>query len=106
MMLDIRGQSSLTLLSGLKNDSQLKWKRYRVWILHDIVVNESHLLFPAQEQGTGIYEGRKRCARTSHLEVLVQPTGARVRSETFTVAIPGQKFSIGMRIGEPCTGRN
>ena len=34
------------------------------------------------------------------LEVLVQPTGAR-SSETFTVAIPGQKFSIGMRLVNP-----
>ena len=39
------------------------------------------------------------------LEVLVQPEGAQegfFRSpETFTVAIPGQKFSIGMRIVKP-----
>ncbi|RKU12017.1 hypothetical protein C6503_18020 [Candidatus Poribacteria bacterium] len=34
------------------------------------------------------------------LEVLVQPTGTR-SSETFTVAIPGQKFSIGMRFVNP-----
>ena len=34
------------------------------------------------------------------LEVLVQPTGNR-SSETFTVAIPGQKFSIGMRFVNP-----
>ena len=34
------------------------------------------------------------------LEVLVQPAGTR-SSETFTVAIPGQKFSIGMRMVNP-----
>ena len=34
------------------------------------------------------------------LEVLVQPAGTR-SSETFTVAIPGQKFSIGMRFVNP-----
>ena len=34
------------------------------------------------------------------LEVLVQPTGTR-SSETFTVAIPGQKFLIGMRLVNP-----
>ena len=34
------------------------------------------------------------------LEVLVQPAGTR-SSETFAVAIPGQKFSIGMRIVNP-----
>ncbi len=34
------------------------------------------------------------------LEVPVQPTGTR-SSETFTVAIPGQKFSVGMRLVNP-----
>ncbi|RKU18410.1 hypothetical protein C6500_12890 [Candidatus Poribacteria bacterium] len=35
------------------------------------------------------------------LEVLVQPTGETRSSETFAVAIPGQKFSIGMRMVNP-----
>ncbi len=35
------------------------------------------------------------------LEVLVQPTTETRSSETFNVAIPGQKFSIGMRMVNP-----
>ncbi len=64
----------------------------------------SHLLFLLQNKEQEFIIAANAALGTS-LEVLVQPAGPQggfFRSpETFTVAIPGQKFSIGMRMVNP-----
>ena len=59
----------------------------------------SHLLFLLRNKEQEFMTAANAALGLS-LEVLVQPTGTR-SSETFTVAIPGQKFSIGMRLVNP-----
>ena len=59
----------------------------------------SHLLFLLKNKEQEFMTAANAALGLS-LEVLVQPTGTRA-SETFTVAIPGQKFSIGMRLVNP-----
>ena len=60
---------------------------------------QSHLLFLLRNKEQEFMTATNAALGLS-LEVLVQPTGTR-SSETFTVAIPGQKFSIGMRMVNP-----
>ena len=60
---------------------------------------QSHLLFLLRNKEQEFMTAANAALGLS-LEVLVQPTGTR-SSETFTVAIPGQKFSIGMRFVNP-----
>ena len=64
----------------------------------------AHLLFLLQNKEHELMDAANAALGCS-LEVLVQPEGAQegfFRSpETFTVAIPGQKFSIGMRMVNP-----
>ena len=59
----------------------------------------AHLLFLLRNKAQEFMTATNAALGLS-LEVLVQPAGTR-SSETFTVAIPGQKFSIGMRIVNP-----
>ena len=59
----------------------------------------AHLLFLLQNKEQEFITATNAALGLS-LEVLVQPAGTR-SSETFTVAIPGQKFSIGMRMVNP-----
>lgn len=64
----------------------------------------AHLLFLLENKGQELMVAANAAIGMS-LEVLVQPAGAQegfFRSpETFAVAIPGQKFSIGMRMVNP-----
>ena len=64
----------------------------------------AHLLFLLRNKEQELMSAANAALGLS-LEVLVQPSGAQEgfsRSpETFTVAIPGQKFSIGMRMVNP-----
>ena len=64
----------------------------------------AHLLFLLRNKEQE-FMGAANAALGVSLEVLVQPAGSQegfFRSpETFTVAIPGQKFSIGMRMVNP-----
>ena len=59
----------------------------------------SHLLFLLRNKEQEFMTATNAALGLS-LEVLVQPAGTR-SSETFTVAIPGQKFSIGIRLVNP-----
>lgn len=59
----------------------------------------AHLLFLLENKQQELMHAANAALGLS-LEVLVQPAGTR-SSETFTVAIPGQKFSIGMRLVNP-----
>ncbi len=59
----------------------------------------AHLLFLLRNKQQELMHAANAALGLS-LEVLVQPAGTR-SSETFTVAIPGQKFSIGMRLVNP-----
>lgn len=59
----------------------------------------SHLLFLLKNKEQEFMTAANAALGLS-LEVLVQPTGTR-SADTFTVAIPGQKFSIGMRLVNP-----
>ena len=64
----------------------------------------AHLLFLLRNKAQELMDAANAALGCS-LEVLVQPAGAQggfFRSpETFAVAIPGQKFSIGMRLVNP-----
>ena len=60
----------------------------------------SHLLFLLRNKEQEFMTAAKAALGLS-LEVLVQPTAGTRSSETFNVAIPGQKFSIGMRMVNP-----
>ena len=84
------------LASGLKTTRSLMEK------IHDINIDSSvraHLLFLLRNKEQELMTAANVALGLS-LEVLVQSAGTR-SSETFTVAIPGQKFSIGMRIVNP-----
>lgn len=59
----------------------------------------SHLLFLLKNKEQEFMTAANAALGLS-LEVLVQPIGSR-SSDTFTVAIPGQKFAIGMRLVNP-----
>ena len=59
----------------------------------------AHLLFLLRNKEQELMTAANAALGFS-LEVLVQPAGTR-SSETFTVAIPGQKFAIGMRFVNP-----
>ena len=84
------------LTVGLKTTRSLMEKIQRL-DLDDSV--RSHLLFLLKNKEQEFMTAANAALGLS-LEVLVQPTGSR-SSETFTVAIPGQKFSIGMRLVNP-----
>ena len=60
----------------------------------------SHLLFLLRNKEQEFMTAANAALGLS-LEVLVQPTTETRSSETFNVAIPGQKFSIGMRMVNP-----
>lgn len=60
----------------------------------------SHLLFLLRNKEQEFMTAASAALGLS-LEVLVQPTAGTRSSETFAVAIPGQKFSIGMRMVNP-----
>ncbi|MCG9130140.1 PIG-L family deacetylase [Candidatus Poribacteria bacterium] len=84
------------LTVGLKTTRSLMEK------IQDLDLDEtvrSHLLFLLRNKEQEFMTAANAALGLS-LEVLVQPTGTR-SSETFTVAIPGQKFSIGMRLVNP-----
>ena len=61
--------------------------------------DQSHLLFLLRNKEQEFMTAANAALGVS-LEVLVQPTGER-SLDTFTVAIPGQKFSIGIRMVNP-----
>ena len=84
------------LTSGLKTTRSLM-KKIQDLDLDDTM--RSHLLFLLRNKEQEFMTAANAALGLS-LEVLVQPTGTRA-SETFTVAIPGQKFSIGMRLVNP-----
>ena len=84
------------LASGLKTTRSLMEK------IQEIDLDDStrsHLLFLLRNKEQEFMTATNAALGLS-LEVLVQPTGTR-SSQTFTVAIPGQKFSIGMRLVNP-----
>ena len=84
------------LASGLKTTRSLMEK------IQEIDLDDSarsHLLFLLRNKEQEFMTATHAALGLS-LEVLVQPAGTR-SSETFTVAIPGQKFSIGMRMVNP-----
>ena len=84
------------LASGLKTTRSLMEK------IQDVDIDDSthsHLLFLLRNKEQELMTAANAALGLS-LEVLVQPAGTR-SSETFTVAIPGQKFSIGMRFVNP-----
>ncbi|MYC76427.1 PIG-L family deacetylase [Candidatus Poribacteria bacterium] len=84
------------LASGLKTTRGLIESVQRI-DLEDST--RSHLLFLLQNKEQELMTAANAALGLS-LEVLVQSTAAR-SSETFAVAIPGQKFSIGMRMVNP-----
>ena len=84
------------LTSGLKTTRSLMEKIQRLDLDETV---RSHLLFLLKNKEQEFMTAANAALGLS-LEVLVQPTGTR-SSETFTVAIPGQKFSIGMRFVNP-----
>ena len=80
----------------------LKTTRILMKKIQDLDLDDSvraHLLFLLRNKEQEFMTAANAALGLS-LEVLVQPTGNR-SSETFTVAIPGQKFSIGMRMVNP-----
>ena len=84
------------LASGLKTVRSLIKNIQRI----DLDDNtQSHLLFLLRNKEQEFMTAAKAALGLS-LEVLVQSTATR-SSETFNVAIPGQKFSIGMRMVNP-----
>ena len=85
------------LASGLKTTRALIENIQRI----DLNDNtRSHLLFLLRNKEQE-FMSAARAALGLSLEVLVQPPGESRSSETFKVAIPGQKFSIGMRMVNP-----
>lgn len=84
------------LAGGLKTTRSLM-KKIQEIDLDDST--RSHLLFLLRNKEQEFMTATNAALGLS-LEVLVQPAGTR-SSETFTVAIPGQQFSIGMRIVNP-----
>ena len=85
------------LASGLKTTRSLIENVQRI----DLDDNtRAHLLFLLRNKEQEFMTAANAALGLS-LEVLVQPTTETRSSETFNVAIPGQKFSIGMRIVNP-----
>ena len=85
------------LASGLKTTRSLIENVQRI----DLDDNtRAHLLFLLRNKEQEFMTAA-RAALGLSLEVLVQPTTETRSSETFNVAIPGQKFSIGMRMVNP-----
>ena len=85
------------LASGLKTTRGLIENVQRI----DLDDNtRSHLLFLLRNKEQEFMIAAKAALGLS-LEVLVQPPAETRSSETFNVAIPGQKFSIGMRMVNP-----
>ena len=84
------------LVSGLKTTRGLIEKIQEVDINSS---DQSHLLFLLRNKEQEFMTAANAALGVS-LEVLVQPTGER-SLDTFTVAIPGQKFSIGIRMVNP-----
>ena len=85
------------LASGLKTTRGLIENLQRI----DLEDNtRSHLLFLLQNKENEFMTAAHAALGVS-LEVLVQPATETRSSETFNVAIPGQKFSIGMRMVNP-----
>ena len=85
------------LASGLKTTRGLIENVQRI----DLDDNtRSHLLFFLRNKEQEFMTAANAALGLS-LEVLVQPTAGTRSSETFAVAIPGQKFSIGMRMVNP-----
>lgn len=85
------------LASGLKTTRALIESVQRV-DLDD--ATRAHLLFLLRNKEEEFVTAVSAALGLS-LEVLVQPTAGTRSSETFAVAIPGQKFSIGMRMVNP-----
>ena len=85
------------LASGLKTTRGLIENLQRI-DLDDST--RSHLLFLLQNKENEFMTAANAALGVS-LEVLVQPATETRSSETFNVAIPGQKFSIGMRMVNP-----
>ena len=85
------------LASGLKTTRSLIENVQRI----DLDDNtRSHLLFLLRNKEQEFMTAASAALGLS-LEVLVQPTAETRSSETFAVAIPGQTFSIGMRMVNP-----
>ena len=85
------------LASGLKTTRSLIENVQRI----DLDDNtQAHLLFLLRNKEQEFMTAA-RAALGLSLEVLVQPAAESRSSETFNVAIPGQKFSIGMRMVNP-----
>ena len=85
------------LASGLKTTRSLIENVQRI----DLDDNtRAHLLFLLRNKEQEFMTAA-RAALGLSLEVLVQPAAESRSSETFNVAIPGQKFSIGMRMVNP-----
>ena len=85
-------------LKATRDLSSLIEKIYGVDIDLD-TATRAHLLFLLKNKQQEFMTAANVALGLS-LEVLVQPMGNR-SSETFTVAIPGQKFAIGMRLVNP-----
>ena len=85
------------LASGLKTTRGLIENVQRI----DLDDNtRSHLLFLLKNKEQEFMSAASAALGLS-LEVLVQPAAGTRSSETFAVAIPGQKFAIGMRMVNP-----
>ena len=84
------------LVSGLRTTRGLIEKIQEVDINSS---DQSHLLFLLRNKEQEFMTAANAALGVS-LEVLVQPAGER-SLDTFTVAIPGQKFSIGIRMVNP-----
>ena len=84
------------LVSGLKTTRGLIEDVQRVDLADDV---RAHLLFLLRNKEQEFMTAANAALGLS-LEVLVQPTGER-SPQTFAVAIPGQKFSIGMQMVNP-----
>ena len=83
--------------------SGLKTVRSLIENIQDIDLDEStrsHLLFLLRNKEQEFMTAANAALGLS-LEVLVQSTAETRSSETFNVAIPGQKFSIGMQMVNP-----
>ena len=85
------------LASGLKTARGLIENIQRIDLDNN---TRSHLLFLLRNKEQEFMTAANAALGWS-LEVLVQPTGETRSSETFNVAIPGQKFSIGIRMVNP-----
>ena len=88
------------LVKGLKATRDLSSLIEKIYGIDGLdTATRAHLLFLLRNKEQEFITATNAALGLS-LEVLVQPTGTR-SSETFAVAIPGQKFSIGMRFVNP-----